>query len=141
MTLSELSTAVRRRLPIKICILNNGYMGMIRQWQELFYDRRYIHNRVSNPTTPRTLVAVGSPSTSRPTSAPRRSNACGEKTRNYWLGFHVEAFMRMSGQWSRPAKVSTRWKDCRCLPVLRKVSVCPGLSPVGQTAEGPAVLQ
>ncbi|HPC94656.1 MAG TPA: biosynthetic-type acetolactate synthase large subunit [Sedimentisphaerales bacterium] len=59
MTLSELSTAVQTRLPIKICIFNNGYMGMIRQWQELFYDRRYIHSRVSNPDYAAYARAVG----------------------------------------------------------------------------------
>lgn len=40
MTLSELSTAVRYKLPIKIFVLDNNYLGMVRQWQELFYDNR-----------------------------------------------------------------------------------------------------
>src|ERR1700727_1759141 len=38
MTLSELATAAIHKLPIKIFILNNHYLGMVRQWQELFYD-------------------------------------------------------------------------------------------------------
>ena len=41
MTMSELSTVAAEGLPIKIAIINNGYLGMVRQWQELFYDRRY----------------------------------------------------------------------------------------------------
>ncbi|MHC4706488.1 MAG: biosynthetic-type acetolactate synthase large subunit, partial [Planctomycetota bacterium] len=41
MTMTELRTAVENELAIKVCILNNGYMGMVRQWQELFYGRRY----------------------------------------------------------------------------------------------------
>ncbi|MFA6264617.1 MAG: acetolactate synthase 3 large subunit [Pseudolabrys sp.] len=41
MTMQELSTAVQYRLPIKIFILNNGYMGMVRQWQELLHGSRY----------------------------------------------------------------------------------------------------
>jgi acetolactate synthase-1/2/3 large subunit len=41
MTMQELSTAVQYRLPIKIFILNNGYMGMVRQWQELLHGNRY----------------------------------------------------------------------------------------------------
>src|ERR1700742_91980 len=41
MTMQELSTAVQYRLPIKIFILNNGYMGMVRQWQELLHGGRY----------------------------------------------------------------------------------------------------
>lgn len=41
MTLQELSPAVEHKLPVKICIMNNQYLGMVRQWQELFWDRRY----------------------------------------------------------------------------------------------------
>jgi len=41
MNIQELATAVCNKLPIKIAILNNGYLGMVRQWQELFYKRRY----------------------------------------------------------------------------------------------------
>lgn len=41
MTVQELATAVVYELPIIICILNNGYLGNVRQWQEMFYDRRY----------------------------------------------------------------------------------------------------
>ena len=40
MTLAELSTAVNQNLPIKILILNNHYLGMVRQWQDMFYDNR-----------------------------------------------------------------------------------------------------
>ena len=41
MTMQELATAVQYRVPVKVAIINNGYLGMVRQWQELFYDRRY----------------------------------------------------------------------------------------------------
>jgi acetolactate synthase-1/2/3 large subunit len=41
MTLQELATAVQYGLPVKVCILNNQYLGMVRQWQELFWNRRY----------------------------------------------------------------------------------------------------
>ena len=41
MNLQELATVRQHNLPVKIVILNNGYMGMIRQWQELFYEKRY----------------------------------------------------------------------------------------------------
>jgi acetolactate synthase-1/2/3 large subunit len=41
MNMQEMSTAVQYRLPIKIFILNNGYMGMVRQWQELLHDKNY----------------------------------------------------------------------------------------------------
>ena len=41
MNIQELTTAVSRNIPVKIAILNNSYLGMVRQWQELFYDKRY----------------------------------------------------------------------------------------------------
>ncbi len=41
MTNQELATAVQYNLPVKILIMNNGYLGMVRQWQEMFYDRTY----------------------------------------------------------------------------------------------------
>jgi acetolactate synthase-1/2/3 large subunit len=43
MCIQELSTCKQFDLPIKIVTLNNGYMGMVRQWQEMFYDKRYSH--------------------------------------------------------------------------------------------------
>ena len=50
MNIQELSTAVRLNIPVKIAILNNGYLGMVRQWQELFYDKRYSGVRLNgNP--------------------------------------------------------------------------------------------
>jgi acetolactate synthase-1/2/3 large subunit len=42
MNSQEMATAVQSCLPVKVVILNNGYMGMVRQWQELFYDKRYV---------------------------------------------------------------------------------------------------
>lgn len=41
MNLQELATAITYELPIVICILNNGYLGNVRQWQEMFFDKRY----------------------------------------------------------------------------------------------------
>ena len=41
MNSQELATASINKLPVKVIILNNGYLGMVRQWQELFYDKRY----------------------------------------------------------------------------------------------------
>ena len=41
MTNQELATAVQYDLPVKVLIMNNGYLGMVRQWQEMFYDRTY----------------------------------------------------------------------------------------------------
>ncbi len=41
MNIQEMATAVQYKLPVKVVILNNKYLGMVRQWQELFYDKRY----------------------------------------------------------------------------------------------------
>ena len=41
MCIQELATCLQYDLPIKIILLNNGYMGMVRQWQEFFYEKRY----------------------------------------------------------------------------------------------------
>ncbi len=46
MCIQELATCKQYDLPIKILLLNNGYMGMVRQWQEFFYDGRYSHSYV-----------------------------------------------------------------------------------------------
>jgi acetolactate synthase-1/2/3 large subunit len=43
MNIQELATCAQDRIPIKVFIMNNGYLGMVRQWQELFWDRRYSH--------------------------------------------------------------------------------------------------
>ena len=62
MTMTELATAVEHNLPIKVCILNNGYMGMVRQWQELFYNKRYSKSYLRNPdyaVVARAIGAVG----------------------------------------------------------------------------------
>ena len=48
MNIQELATAVNYELPVKIVILNNGFLGMVRQWQELFYGRRYSHSNIRN---------------------------------------------------------------------------------------------
>jgi len=49
MTLQELATIVQDRIGVKIAILNNGYLGMVRQWQELFYDKRYVATPLTCP--------------------------------------------------------------------------------------------
>jgi acetolactate synthase I/II/III large subunit len=50
MTSQELATCVSEDIPVKVFIMNNGYLGMVRQWQELFWDRRY--SAVDMGTTP-----------------------------------------------------------------------------------------
>ncbi len=49
MTIQELGTVMQTGLPIKIVVLNNNYLGMVRQWQQLFFDRRYSFVELENP--------------------------------------------------------------------------------------------
>jgi acetolactate synthase-1/2/3 large subunit len=48
MNIQELATAVQYKLPVKVAILNNGYLGMVRQWQEIFYERRYAMTHIGD---------------------------------------------------------------------------------------------
>ncbi|MEH7126945.1 biosynthetic-type acetolactate synthase large subunit [Neobacillus drentensis] len=59
MNLQELITAVKYQLPLKIAILNNGYLGMVRQWQELFYQRRYSEVKMGSPNFAQVAQAYG----------------------------------------------------------------------------------
>jgi acetolactate synthase-1/2/3 large subunit len=59
MTLHELATAVQEQLPIRIALCNNGYLGMVRQWQELFYEERYESTRLLNPDFVKLAAAYG----------------------------------------------------------------------------------
>jgi acetolactate synthase-1/2/3 large subunit len=49
MTVQELGTLMQEHLPVKVVVLNNEHLGMVRQWQELFFDRRYSHVQMQNP--------------------------------------------------------------------------------------------
>ncbi len=59
MTLMELSTAVEHCVPVKVVVLNNHFQGMVRQWQELFYERRYVASVMKNPDFARVAEAFG----------------------------------------------------------------------------------
>lgn len=49
MTLQELGTIYQSEVGVKIVLMNNGFLGMVRQWQELFYDKRYSFTELTNP--------------------------------------------------------------------------------------------
>ncbi|HLW58806.1 MAG TPA: biosynthetic-type acetolactate synthase large subunit [bacterium] len=59
MTLQDLATAVEWGLPIKIYLINNGSLGMVRQWQQLFYRERYSHVFLQNPDFAKVAEAFG----------------------------------------------------------------------------------
>ncbi len=59
MNIQELATCVCNKIPVKVAILNNGYLGMVRQWQELFYKHRYSHTCMFNPDFVKVAEAYG----------------------------------------------------------------------------------
>jgi acetolactate synthase-1/2/3 large subunit len=59
MTMPELATIVQERLDINIAIINNGYLGMVRQWQEFFYERRYAATPLLSPDFVKIAEAYG----------------------------------------------------------------------------------
>ena len=59
MTCAELATLVQEELDVKIAIINNGYLGMVRQWQEFFYQRRYAATPISGPDFAKLAEAFG----------------------------------------------------------------------------------
>lgn len=70
MTAFELATAVENKIPVKIAILNNGFLGMVRQWQEMFYGGRYSYSNLQagNPDFVKMAESYGAPGfrTSKP---------------------------------------------------------------------------
>lgn len=59
MTIEELGVILQYRLPVKIVLLNNNFLGMVRQWQELFYNERYSETKMVNPDFVTLLKAYG----------------------------------------------------------------------------------
>jgi acetolactate synthase-1/2/3 large subunit len=61
MTMQELATVVQERVPLKIAVFNNGFLGMVRQWQEMFYARRYSASELAGPDLVLLAQAFGIP--------------------------------------------------------------------------------
>jgi acetolactate synthase-1/2/3 large subunit len=59
MTMTELGTAVQENRNINIAIINNGYLGMVRQWQEMFYEARYMETPILSPDYIKLAAAYG----------------------------------------------------------------------------------
>jgi acetolactate synthase-1/2/3 large subunit len=59
MTLQELATIAQYRIPVKIIVLNNNFLGMVRQWQQLFFERRYSFTELANPDFVALVKAFG----------------------------------------------------------------------------------
>jgi acetolactate synthase-1/2/3 large subunit len=61
MTIMELATAVQEKANVNICIINNGYLGMVRQWQQMFYESRYVETPIYSPDYVKLAEAYGMP--------------------------------------------------------------------------------
>ena len=59
MTMAELATVVQEGLDINVAIINNGFLGMVRQWQEFFYDKRYAATPITGPNFAKLAEAFG----------------------------------------------------------------------------------
>src|SRR5438067_2007024 len=59
MTMCELATVVQEHLDINVAIINNGYLGMVRQWQEFFYDKHYAATPITGPNFAKLAEAFG----------------------------------------------------------------------------------
>ena len=59
MNIQELATIAQERAAVKIAILNNTYLGMVRQWQELFYEKRYVATPLTGPDFVKIAEAYG----------------------------------------------------------------------------------
>ncbi len=59
MSLPELATIAAERLPVRLMILNNGYLGMVRQWQQLFHGSNYAHTPITSPDFVKLADAYG----------------------------------------------------------------------------------
>jgi acetolactate synthase-1/2/3 large subunit len=61
MNMQEIATMVQERIPVKMAIFNNGYLGMVRQWQQFFHGRRYSATPIWSPDYVRLAEAYGIP--------------------------------------------------------------------------------
>jgi acetolactate synthase I/II/III large subunit len=59
MTMPELATAAQENIKVNVAIINNGYLGMVRQWQEFFYDKRYAATPMKSPDFVKVAEAMG----------------------------------------------------------------------------------
>lgn len=62
MTMCELATAAQENINVNLAIINNNFLGMVRQWQELFYEKRYQSTPMFNPDFCKLAAAYGIPS-------------------------------------------------------------------------------
>src|SRR5262245_29110761 len=92
MTMAERATGVQAGLDIKVAIVNNGYLGMVRQWQEFFYERRYAAPPISGPDFVKLAEAFGIWGTAvdRRADVEDAVNAARHQSKDAVIDFRVE---------------------------------------------------
>jgi acetolactate synthase small subunit len=110
MKIQELATITQEELAVKVIVMNNGYLGMVRQWQELFHEKRYSFTELKNPDF--VAIARGSASVLRawrpaPIST-RRSTSCWAAKGGYVLEAVVGERGTTSSRWCRPGPGSPK---------------------------------
>src|SRR5262245_20184204 len=92
MTMPELATAAQEQLDINVAIINNGYLGMVRQWQEFFYDKRYAATPLSGPDFVKLAEAFGlwATAVARRSEVVEAVNAARREPRAAVIDFRVE---------------------------------------------------
>ena len=86
MTMCELATIVQEQIDINVAIINNGYLGMVRQWQEFFYERRYAATPLLNPDFAEACRGIRSAGGDRDEARRRHSGGRGgaQESRRRW---------------------------------------------------------
>jgi acetolactate synthase I/II/III large subunit len=94
MTMPELSTVAAEKLPIKIAIINNGYLGMVRQWQDIFYEQRYAGTPLFNPDFVKIADAYSIPAVTVTQKADVDAAICQARAHPgpFLINFKVEPF-------------------------------------------------
>ena len=92
MNIQELQTIKENNLNIKICILNNSFLGMVRQWQELFYDNNYSHVSIGSPNFEKLAESyeIEAQTISNKNDLKQLHNIITKNNNPYVINFHVE---------------------------------------------------
>jgi acetolactate synthase-1/2/3 large subunit len=91
MTMAELATMVQEEIDVKIAIINNGFLGMVRQWQEFFYQRRYAATPISGPDFAKLAESFGILGQTVTTRGDvEKAVAAARRTRGALIDFRVE---------------------------------------------------
>ena len=117
MTAQELVTATVEDIPIKVALFNNSYLGMVRQWQEMFYDERFseVHLSDNVPDYVKWAEAMGAVGirVESPRRSPRRSPRPTRSTTARSSSSSSPTPGRTCSRWSRRPRPTPRWSSTR----------------------------